>query len=93
MAEIVLAKPAGTIVAGVLKLVTPAGAVPMVLTTGIPRWGLLCAGDGAPLANGKVTDAAGSGEIRIDGGVTSVGDDSPQLYAGGRIVLLETFLT
>lgn len=93
MAEILLAKPAGTIVARVLKLVPAAGSSPMVLSTGIPRWALLCAGDGTPLANGKVTDKYGGGEIRIEGGVTPEGEDSPQLYAGGRVLLLETFLT
>ena len=91
-AEIALANPPGTITAGVLKLAQAGGSSAMVLAAGVPRWGLLIAGDGAPLARGRVTDGDHGGDIRISGGTTPPGDDSPQLYAGGLVALTETFL-
>lgn len=92
-AEIALASPPGAITAGVLKLAMAGGASAMVLASGIPRWGLLVAGDGAALARGTVSDDAHAGDIRVAGGSTPAGDDSPQLYAGGLVALTETFLT
>lgn len=93
LAELPLASPPGTITAGVLKLAMASGASPMVLASGIPRWGLLVAGDGVPLARGSVSDDVHTGDIRVAGGTTPSGDDSPQLYAGGLVALTETFLT
>lgn len=88
-----LASPSGSIVAGVLKLTQAPSASPMAAASGIPRWGLLVAGDGVPLARGDVTDNAHTGAIRITGGPTAGGDTSPSLYAGGLVSLSETFLT
>ena len=93
MAVVPLANPAGGIVAGVLKLAQAAGTSPMVLVSGVPRWGLLIAGDGTALARGDVTDAEHDGRIRITGGKTPEGDSSPVLYAGGMVGLAETFLS
>ena len=92
LATIPLASPPGSIVAGVLKLVQAEGGA-MVQAAGIPRWGLLVAGDGEPLARGDVSDADHDGAIRIAGGATAPGDTSPALYAGGLVALAETFLT
>ena len=88
-----LASPPGGIVAGVLKLVQQPSASPLAVTAGVPRWGLLVAGDGVPLARGDVTDADHDGAIRIAGGATAPGETSPMLYAGGLVGLAETFLT
>ena len=88
-----LESPPGAIVAGVLKLAQQSGAAPMAVTAGIPRWGLLVAGDGVPLARGDVSDADHAGAIRISGGTTAPGDTSPALYPGGLVALAETFLT
>ena len=88
-----LESPPGAIVAGVLKLAQQSGASPMAVTAGIPRWGLLVAGDGVPLARGDVTDNAHAGAIRITGGTTAPGETAPTLYAGGLVALSETFLT
>ena len=88
-----LASPPGAIVAGVLKLAPAAGSTPVVLAGGVPRWGLLVAGDGVPLARGDVTNEAGTGAIRITGGITAGGETSPTLYPGGLVGLAETFLT
>ena len=92
-ASLPLASPPGGIVAGVLKLAPTAGSAPMVLSAGIPRWGLLVAGDGVPLARGDVTDNAHTGAIRISGGTTAEGETAPTLYVGGLVGLSETFLT
>ena len=88
-----LESPPGAIVAGVLKLAQQPGAAPMAVTAGIPRWGLLVAGDGVPLARGDVTDSAHTGAIRITGGTTAPGETAPMLYAGGLVALAETYLT
>ena len=88
-----LASPPGAILAGVLKLAPAAGSTPVVLAGGVPRWGLLVAGDGVPLARGDVTDSAHTGAIRITGGTTAPGETAPTLYAGGLVALAETFLT
>ena len=88
-----LESPPGAIVAGVLKLAQQSGAAPMAVTAGIPRWGLLVAGDGVPLARGDVTDSAHTGAIRITGGTTAPGETAPMLYAGGLVALAETYLT
>ena len=88
-----LASPPGAIVAGVLKLAPAAGSTPVVLAGGVPRWGLLVAGDGVPLARGDVTNDTGTGAIRITGGTTAGGETSPTLYPGGLVGLAETFLT
>ena len=90
---VTLASPPGAIVAGVLKLSPAPDSTPMAVSSGVPRWGLLVAGDGEPLARGDVTDAAHTGAIRITGGTTAEGDTSPMLYAGGLVDLAETFLT
>ena len=88
-----LAAVPGSIVAGVLKLAQQADAQPMAAASGVPRWGLLVAGDGVPLARGDVTDNAHDGSIRITGGTTAPGETAPTLYAGGLVALSETFLT
>ena len=88
-----LAATPGSIVAGVLKLAQQADAQPMCTASGVPRWGLLVAGDGIPLARGDVTDDAHAGAIRITGGTTAPGETAPTLYAGGLVALSETFLT
>ena len=93
LATIPLASPPGSIVAGVLKLVQADDSAAMVQAAGIPRWGLLVAGDGEPLARGDVSDADHAGAIRISGGTTAPGDTSPALYPGGLVALAETFLT
>lgn len=87
LAEITLAKPCGAIAAGALTLhvADPAGA--MVLATAIPRAAQWVSGAGKLVAAGTVTDADHAGDFRVSGGATAPGDDSPQLYAGGLVLL------
>ena len=86
-AEIVLAKPCGDIVDGklVLHVQDPAGA--MVAASGIPRWAEWIAADGMVLTRCDVSDEDGGGGIRLRGGATPEGDNSPMLYAGGLVQL------
>lgn len=86
-AEVVLAKPCATISGGVITLhvADPAGA--MVLASGIPRWARWLRGDGLLVGDCDVTDATGGGDLTVIGGTTPEGDNSPMLYAGGRVLL------
>lgn len=87
LAEIVLAKPSGTIAAGKLTLHPVDSAGSMVLATGTPRAAHWVSGDGKLVAAGTVTDMDHSGDFRIGGAATAPGDDSPKLYAGGLVLL------
>lgn len=87
LAEVLLAKPCGSIAAGQLTLhvADPAGA--MVLTTGQPRAAQWISGAGLLVAAGTVTDLDHGGDFRIGGAPTPPGDDTPAFYAGGLVLL------
>lgn len=87
LAEVVLAKPCGTIADGALTLHPADSAGSLVMVTGIPRAARWVSGDDKLVAAGTVTDTGHSGDFRISGGTTAVGDDSPTLYAGGLVLL------
>lgn len=91
--EFVLAKPCGVITDGVWSLTAAEPGGTMVLVNGIPRWGRWLTASGAWVADGDVTDLAGGGAIRIAGGATPEGDNSPMLYAGGLAILGATAFT
>ncbi len=86
LAEVVLAKPCGTVAGGALTLQTE-GAAPMVLASGIARSARWVSGAGLLVAMGTVTDVDSGGDFRIAGGLTPPGDNSPSLYAGGAVLL------
>ena len=92
-AEVVLAVPCASIVGGalVLHVANPDGT--LVMTTGLPRWGLWVNGAGAIVAEGSVTDEANGGDFWVAGGTTPLGETSPLLQAGGLVVLGTTSLT
>ena len=90
-AEIVLAKPCGAVSGGVLVLLPDQPA--LVLSGGQPRWAEWYTASGSLLLDGAVTDNAHAGDIRVEGGATPEGDDSPQLYIGGLVYLGLTALT
>lgn len=92
LAEIALAKPCGTIAAGKLTLhvADPAGV--MVLVPGIPRAAQWISGAGKLVAAGTVTDMDHGGDFRVAGSTTAPGDDSPMLYAGGKVLLGDVVL-
>lgn len=91
--EITLAKPCGVIVGGVWSLTAANPGGTMVLTNGIPRWGRWLTAAGVWIADGSVTDLDHAGAIRIAGGATPAGDNSPMLYAGGLALLGATAFT
>ena len=92
LAEIVLAKPCGTIAAGVLTLHPADLAGAMVLANGIPRAAHWISGEGKLVGAGTVTDMDHGGDFRIGGATTAPGDDSPALYAGGLVLLGDVVL-
>ena len=87
MAEIVLAKPCGTIAAGVLTLHPADLAGAMVLANGIPRAAHWISGEGKLMGAGTVTDMDHGGDFRVGGAATAPGEDSPSFYAGGLVLL------
>ena len=87
LAEIVLAKPCGTITDGVLTLHPAAPGGSMVLANGTPRAAHWVSGTGALVAAGTVTDVDHDGDFSIGGAPTAPGDTSPALYAGGVVLL------
>ena len=93
LATIELAKPCGTIAAGVLSLspADPGGA--LVMQTGVPRAAHWLRGDGALVAAGTVTDADNDGDFVVAGAATAPGETSPTLYAGGKVLLGAVALT
>lgn len=87
LAEVILAKPCGTLAAGVLTLNVADPEGTLVLLQGIPRAARWMNGDGKLVAAGTVTDTANAGDFRVAGGTTAPGDDSPTLYPGGLVLL------
>ena len=92
LAEIVLAKPCGTIAAGKLTLHPANAAGAMVLANGTPRAAHWVSGEGRLVGAGTVTDMAHEGDFRFGGATTAPGDDSPALYAGGLVLLGDVVL-
>ena len=87
LAEIVLAKPCGTITDAVLTLHPAAPGGSMVLANGTPRAAHWVNGSGVLVAAGTVTDVDHDGDFSIGGAPTAPGDTSPALYAGGVVLL------
>lgn len=87
LAEIILSKPCATLAAGVLTLHPADASGAMVLTTGVSRAARWVSGEGYLVAAGTVTDMDHAGDFRIGGATTAPGEDSPNLYAGGLVLL------
>lgn len=87
LTTVLLAKPCATLAAGVLTLhpADPAGT--LVLNSGIPLWARWRRSDMTLIADGTVTDADNGGDFTVSGGVTPPGETSPQLVAGGLVLL------
>ncbi len=85
MATLVLPKPCGAVVAGVLVLAAPPQA--MVMSDGLPRWGEVIAADGAFMWQADATDKDHDGFFQLEGAPTPDGETSPMYYAGGMITL------
>lgn len=87
LADVILAKPCGTVAAFTLILHPLDAAGTMVLLSGIPRSGRWVSGAGLLVAAGTVTDLDHDGSFRILGAGTAEGETSPNLYAGGLVRL------
>ena len=92
-ATVVLARPCGAIVSGVLVLYPQDMAGATVAAAGIPRWGELLAADGTLLVVGDVTDLDHGGFFRVGGAQTPEGETSPMFYAGAKVQLGTTALS
>ena len=87
LVTVLLAKPCGTLVDGVLQLHQQAAGGDLIDTTGVATHAAWFAGNGTLVARGSVTDESGLGPF-ILGGTAGT-----QLYAGGRAILGETEIT
>ncbi|MGP1682178.1 MAG: hypothetical protein ACTS8S_07620 [Giesbergeria sp.] len=87
LAAIELAKPCGTLAAGVLTLHVAVPGGNMVDVTGIPYAAQWLNGDGALVSAGTVSATGGDGDFTVAGGTTAPGETSPTLYAGGLVLL------
>lgn len=87
LATIALTTPCATLAAGVLTLHPADLAGSMVLVSGIPRWARWLRSDEVLVADGIVTDVDNGGDFTVEGGTTPDGDTSPQLIAGGLVLL------
>ena len=92
-AEVVLLKPCAAIVDGALVMYPRDVEGTLVMSTGLPRWGLWVNGAGAIVAEGSVTDESNGGDFQVAGGATPPGETSPLLQAGGLVLLGATSLT
>lgn len=92
-ADVLLARPCGAVIGGVLVLYPLDAAGTIVMQSGLPRWGEWISGAGVVLTDGSVTDMDGGGDIRVDGAETPPGETSPMFYAGGLVQLGITALT
>lgn len=83
---VILAKPCGTVTAGVLTLSQADPAGDLVAVSGTPLWARWLSGDGALVGDGDVSDGAGNGFFKI------AGTNGTMLYAGGSMLLGATAL-
>lgn len=81
LVEILLAKPCGTIAAGVLTLLQANPGGDLIASTGSALWGRWVNGSGDIVADGTVSDAAGTGDFKVSGTTGTL------LYAGARALL------
>ena len=93
LATIALAQPCGSITGGALVLVPADAGGALVQATGVPRAAHWVRFDGTLVAAGTVTDAANGGDFVVAGAATAVGETSPTLYAGGKVLLGSVALT
>ncbi len=81
LVEITLAKPCGSIDAGVLTLVQADVGGDLIAETGTALWARWVNGDEMHVADGSVSDAAGDGDFKVTGTAGTI------LYAGARALL------
>lgn len=87
LVTIVLTKPCGEEVGGTVSLTQASEIGDLIAADGVAVWGRWATGNGDPIADGDVTDAAGDGPFRL------LDADGVSLYAGGRAILGAVALT
>lgn len=83
----VLARPAGAVVAHAIVLQQGEVGGDMIAATGDALWARWLTGDGEIVAEGDVSDEAGTGKFKV------AGTTGTTLYAGGRFFLAMSALT
>lgn len=92
-AEIMLAKPCGSISGSSFVLHARDAEGSRVAFSGIPRWADWVAADGTVLLRANVSDTANAGGWKVEGAETPEGETSPRLYLGGLVILGTAVLT
>ena len=87
LVEILLAKPCGVINASVLALKQSEQSGDLILETGTALWARWINGSDEVVADGSVSDAAGTGDFKLSGTSGTV------LYSGARALLGQCTLT
>lgn len=87
IATLVLTTPSGTVVDGVLALTQASGVGDLIAANGAAVWARWETSEGAPVADGDVTDMDGDGPFKL------AGADGVNLNAGGRAILGAVALT
>lgn len=87
LVQCVLTKPAGAVVAHAIVLSQAAPGGDFIQHTGDAGWARWVNGNGVIVAEGDVSDDAGSGAFKI------AGTAGTKLYAGGRFFLSTSALT
>ena len=83
LVTVIFDQPAGAIVAGQLVFAQGDPAGDLIAASGTAVSFTLHAGDGTNMGAGDVTDAAGTGAMKLEGSTGTT------IYAGGRLVINE----
>lgn len=81
LCSVVLDKPCGVIASGVLTLSQLDTSGDMIMLTGEATWARWVNGDEVIMADGSVSDSAGTGDFKIAGATGTI------IYAGARLVI------
>lgn len=81
LVTLLLAKPCGTVTGGALALEQADPAGDMIMSTGTVVWARWVNGNDALVADGTVSDSAGTGDIKLNGTTGTL------LYAGAYALL------
>jgi len=85
MCTIHLARPSAVVSGASLILSAPEPG--LVMTAGMPRWGVLEGADGTALHTGDVSDAEHDGFYKVSGAQTPPGETTPMFQAGATVTL------
>lgn len=87
LVSVLLTKPCGTVVDGVLQLTAADTSGSLIVADGVATHATWTSGSNTLVASGPVTDETGDGPFFLEGA------EGTQLYAGGRAVIGVTEIT